>query len=63
MLMVARNGWASFDRMPGDLETVLATVDDATTRRELLAAYAASVDEVTSEIWRYRSEMSLIPQQ
>ena len=63
MLMVARNGWASFDRMPGDLETVLATVDDATTRRELLAAYAASVDEVTSEIWRYRSEMSLVPQQ
>ncbi|UHQ20657.1 hypothetical protein LVB87_05810 [Lysobacter sp. KIS68-7] len=61
MLMVARDGWASFDRVPGDLESALASVDDAATGRQLLAAYAASVDEVTSEIWRYRSEMSLIP--
>jgi hypothetical protein len=63
MLMVAREGWASFDHAPGDLEGVLASVEDATTRRELLAAYASSVDSVTSEIWRYRSELSLIPEE
>jgi hypothetical protein len=62
MLMVARDGWAAFDRSPGDLERVLMSVEDATTRRELLAAYAASVNEVSSEIWRYRSELSLIPE-
>jgi hypothetical protein len=61
MLMVARNDWASYDKSPGDLERVMSSVEDATTRRELLAAYAACVDSVTSEIWRYRPEMSLIP--
>ena len=61
LLLIARDGWAGYARSPGDLERVLMTVDDATIRRELLAAYAASVDGVTSEIWRYRSEMSLIP--
>jgi hypothetical protein len=62
MLMVARDGWASFDGAPGDLERVLSAVEDPVTRRELLAAYAACVDTVTNEIWRYRSEMSLIPE-
>lgn len=61
MLMVSRNGWAGFDGAPGDLEGVLATLDDATTRRELLMGLAASVDEVTSEVWQYRSDLSLIP--
>lgn len=61
MLMVSRSGWAAFDVGPGDLEGVLATLDDATTRRELLMGLAASVDEVTSEVWQYRSDLSLIP--
>jgi hypothetical protein len=61
MLMVARKGWAGFDGAPGDLEGVLATLDDATTRRELLMGIAASVDEVTSEVWQYRSDLSLVP--
>jgi hypothetical protein len=61
MLMVARKGWAGFDAAPGDLEGVLATLDDATTRRELLMGLAASVDEVTGEVWQYRSDLSLIP--
>ena len=60
MLMVARAGWAGFEA-PGDLESVLATLEDATTRRELLMAFAASVDEVTSEVWQYRADLSLIP--
>ena len=61
MLMVARKGWAGFDGAPGDLEGVLATFDDATTRRELLMGLAASVEDVTSEVWQYRSDLSLIP--
>jgi hypothetical protein len=61
MLMVSRNGWAGFDVGPGDLEGVLATLDDAATRRELLMGLAASVDEVTSEVWQYRSDLSLVP--
>ena len=60
MLMVAREGWAGFGT-PGDLESVLGTLEDATTRRELLTAYAASVDEVSSEVWQYRADLSLIP--
>jgi hypothetical protein len=60
VLMVARDGWANFDS-PGDLEGVLATIEDPTTRRELLSGYAAFVEDVTSEIWRYRSDLSLIP--
>lgn len=59
MLMVARKGWAGFDA-PGDLEGVLGHLDDA-NRRELLLGFAASVDEVTAEVWQYRSELSLIP--
>jgi hypothetical protein len=61
MLMVARKGWAGFENAPGDLEGVLATLDDASTRRELLMGLSASVEEVTSEVWQYRSELSLIP--
>jgi hypothetical protein len=60
MLLVARDGWAAFDA-PGDLEGVLATIEDPTTRRELLTGYAAFVEDVTSEVWRYRSDLSLIP--
>jgi hypothetical protein len=60
MLMVARDGWAGFEA-PGDLESVLGAMDDATTRRELLMGLAASVEEVTSEVWQYRSDLSLIP--
>lgn len=62
MLMVARNGWSGFES-PGDLENVLATLDDPTTRRELLMAFAASVDEVSSEVWQYRSDLSLLPKE
>jgi hypothetical protein len=40
---------------------VLATLDDESTRRELLMGLSASVEEVTSEVWQYRSELSLIP--
>ena len=61
MLMVSRNGWAGFDGASGDLEGVLGTLGDATTRRELLMGVAASVDEVTSEVWQYRSDLSLVP--
>lgn len=60
ILMVARDGWGAFDA-PGDLEGVLATIEDATTRRELLSGYAAFVEDVSSEVWRYRSDLSLIP--
>ena len=61
LLMVARDGFAAFDAGPADLESVLSTIDDATARRELLSAYASAIDEVTSELWRYRSDLSLIP--
>jgi hypothetical protein len=61
MLMVARKGWSGFDSAPGDLEGVLATLDDASTRRELLMGLAASVEEVTGEVWQYRSDLSLVP--
>ena len=59
--MVARDGWASFEGAPGQLERALMAVEDPSTRRELLAAYAACVDTVSNEIWRYRPELSLIP--
>lgn len=62
MLMVARDGWASFDEGRGGLEGVLAWVEDPTVRQQLLEGYAASVEDVQSEIWSYRSDLSLIPQ-
>lgn len=61
MLMVSRDGWAAFDEHDGGLEGVLASVEDPTVRQQLLEGYAASVEEVQSEIWSYRSDLSLIP--
>ena len=61
MLMVSRDGWGAFDEARGGLEGVLASVDDATVRLPLLEGYAATVEEVQSEIWSYRSDLSLIP--
>lgn len=61
VLMVAREGFAAYDTGPADLESVLSTIEDATARRELLSGYAAAIDEIGSEIWRYRSDLSLIP--
>ena len=61
MLMVSRDGWATFDENRGGLEGVLASVEDATVRQQLLEGYAATVDEVQSEIWSYRADLSLIP--
>jgi hypothetical protein len=60
ILMLARDGWGAFDS-PGDLEGILSTIEDPTTRRELLSGYAAFVEDVSSEVWRYRSDLSLIP--
>ncbi len=54
MLMVARDGWASYDRDPAGLEALLHESD-------ALDAYAASVESVEAETWTYRADLSLIP--
>ncbi|MEI7037678.1 hypothetical protein [Fulvimonas yonginensis] len=55
LLLVAREGWAGYDRYDGDLAGLLAKDDTA------LADYAAAVRSVDIETWRYRPELSLIP--
>lgn len=54
MLMVAREGWASYDRTAGGLEALLGDSD-------ALAAYAEAVESIEAETWNYRSDLSLIP--
>ena len=54
MLMVAREGWASYDRAPGGVEGLLHDGD-------ALAAYADAVEDVEAETWNYRADLSLIP--
>ncbi len=54
MLMVARDGWASYDRNPSGLEALLRDSD-------ALDAYAGSVESVEAETWTYRDDLSLVP--
>lgn len=54
MLMVARGGWASYDRTPVGVEALLRDTD-------ALAAYADAVEGVEAETWNYRADLSLIP--
>jgi hypothetical protein len=57
LLMVSREGWASYDRFDRDLAALLA--DDGGA----LEDYAAAVRSAETETWRYRPELSLIPAQ
>lgn len=54
MLMVARDGWKSYD----DHSTAL----DDLVGEERLQDLAAAVDEVRVETWLYREDLSLIPE-
>ena len=58
ILMVAREGWASYEGFQGELEQLLERAPDADRLREDLRA---SVREAKSEIWSYRADLSLIP--
>jgi hypothetical protein len=53
MLMVARDGWASYDRFEHSVGALLA--GDAAAGRDL----AESVQSATTETWRYRPELAL----
>jgi len=61
LLMIARDGWKSYDGHDGGLESLLARSEDADRRRGLLDDLAASVTEVKVETWNYSEDMSLIP--
>lgn len=55
LLLIARHGWAGYDRFEGNLADLLAGDEAA------LADYAAAVRTVDVETWRYRPELSLLP--
>lgn len=55
LLLVARQGWAGYDRYDGDVARLLANDEAA------LSDYAAAVRSVDVETWRYRPELSLVP--
>jgi hypothetical protein len=59
LLMVARDGWKSFDSHGDGLDALVARSADA---RTLLDDLAASVAEVKVETWGYREDLSLIPE-
>lgn len=59
LLMIARDGWKSYDGHVESLDTIVAQSRDA---RALLEDLAASVAEVKVETWDYSEEMSLIPE-
>lgn len=59
LLMVARDGWTSYDGHADGLDALVARSADA---RTLLDDLAASVDEVKVETWSYREDLSLIPE-
>lgn len=54
MLMVARDGWKSYDEH--------AVALDEQVGQERLPDLAAAVDEVRVETWLYREDLSLIPE-
>lgn len=58
MLMVARDGWAGYDRFDGNPEHLIGRIAN---NRSLLDDLAASVQTVQSETWVYRADLSLIP--
>lgn len=60
LLMVARDGWKSYDTHAGGLEALLADAGDVRTGR-LLDELAASVAAVKVEIWGYREDLSYFP--
>lgn len=55
LLFVARDGWAGYDRFNRSLPDLLA--HDAAALRD----YAAAVRSTTTETWRYRPELSVLP--
>lgn len=61
LLMIARDGWKSYDEHGGGLDALVAQAGDAARTRRLLDDLAASVAEVKAETWDYREDLSLIP--
>lgn len=59
LLMIARDGWKSYDGDGDGLDTLVAQARDG---RALLDDLAASVAEVKVETWDYSEKMSLIPE-
>jgi len=55
VLQIARADWASYDRFHRSIAELLATDPAA------LADYAAAVNDVQSETWTYRAELSNLP--
>lgn len=62
LLMIARDGWKSYDSHDGGLDELVAQSGDAAGTRALLDDLAASVLEVKAETWDYREDLSLIPE-
>jgi hypothetical protein len=55
MLMVARDGWAGYDRFERSLGSLLG--DDEAAVKDV----ADAVQSATTETWRYRPELSALP--
>jgi hypothetical protein len=61
MLMVARNGWADYDAFRSTLADLIVRGSDPGAREQLLANLEASAENVRTETWSYRSDLSYLP--
>lgn len=62
MLMVARDGWADYDRFRRRLSDLIADGREPDEAERLLDDLATSAESVLSETWSYREDRSYFPQ-
>lgn len=63
MLMVARDSWAGYDRFRSPLSDLIAHGRASDDVQRLMNDLVASVEAVMSETWRYRADLSYVPEQ
>lgn len=61
MLMVARDGWASYDRFRLRLSDLIADGREPAEAVRLLDNLSAAVESVLAETWSYREDLSYLP--
>lgn len=62
LLMFPRNGFGYFDENAASLEALIRTHLDTDAGRDLLALLSQAVRSTRSETWRYRDDLSYIPE-